>query len=252
VTDGVLGLTLTRVALPPGGEVPLGEKHGPLLVLVEHGALTVDSGDVQKLEPNAADPTANNGHPLLWAPADTRATLAAGADEQATIVILELETALDQSAFPDGSEITPLVSETVQTSTDTVQVDVQRLQLARFATTDEWAMVQGRTLIVEEGALELKVEDGKATIGRAYGSQETLTSAGGEGTPAAGPDPEADPEADEGGSPVATPPVPALNGTVASVQTGDAAVVSGEGEIVLQGATDPIATVLLISFTAPA
>jgi hypothetical protein len=250
VTGGELGLTLTRVVLPTSGEVSLGDKHGPLLVLVEQGALTVDSGDVQKLEPNAADPNANNGHPLLWAPADTTATLAAGADGQATIVILELGTTLDQSAFPEGSEITPLVSEPVQISTDKVQVDVQRLQLARFATTDEWAMVQGRMLIVEDGALDLKIEDGTATIGRAYGSQERLTSAGAEGTPAAEPDPEADPEAEEAGSPVATPPVPALNGTVASVQTGDAAVVSGEGEIELQGAADPTATVLLISLSA--
>jgi hypothetical protein len=250
VTGGELSLALTRVVLPAGGKIPLGDTHGPLLVLIEQGALSSDSGDVKTLEPTATGPGENDARALLWVPADTKATLAGGGDGQSAIVLLELGAALDQSAFPDGSEITPLVSETIQIDSDQVRLDVQRLQLARFATTDEWAIVQGRVLILEDGALDLKIEDGQAHIGRSYGSEETLTAAGGAGTPGAEPDPEADPEAGEAESPVATPPVPALNGTVASLQAGDAAMVSGNGEIVLQGAADPHATVLLVSFGA--
>ena len=110
-------------------------------------------------------------------------------------------------------------------------------------------MVQGRVLVVEDGALDLKLEDGHASIGREYGSQETLAAAEAAGTPGSGPDPEAGEENDIDGTPLATPPVPALNGTVASLLAGDAAIASGNGSITLQGAGDPSATVVLISLS---
>jgi hypothetical protein len=244
-----LTLTLTRAVLGSGQHISIGGKHSPLLVLVEQGELSADSTDVRRLEPQK-ESGSTESQPLLWVAADTSGTLTAG-NEQTAITLLSLGATLERSAFPDDADLTQVVSETLPLS-GRVRLDLQRLQLAQWSTTDEWSMVDGRALIVEDGALYLKVEDGRAQIGREYGSQETMTAADTSGTPGAEPDPQADPEAEEeeGSSPVATPPVPVLNGTVASLLAGDSAIVSGDGELALQGASDSDTTLLLISFNA--
>ena len=69
MTGGEITLALTHVVLPGGGDIPLGENHGPLLVLVEQGALSADSGDIVPLEPDPTQPGATDARELLWIPA---------------------------------------------------------------------------------------------------------------------------------------------------------------------------------------
>ena len=159
---------------------------------------------------------------------------------------------MDASGFPNGVEATLLSNETIQIDASRIRLDVQRLALAQWATTDKWPTEQARILIVEAGALAVDLEGGKAEIGRGYGGQETLVAPPQEESPHPGADPQAGTasEIEEGVTPNPTPPVPPLTGTVAGLSMGDVAIITGEGAIELQGVGEEPGTMLSISLAS--
>jgi hypothetical protein len=265
ITSDSLPISVTRIALEDGGALPFGDRHAPAIVLVSEGELTFNSPDVHLLvseitdasgtaTPPAANPGSAGTGDLLFVPAEAGVTLVAGSEDPAALVVLELGETIEPEMLPEGSEVTPLVSNVFQVDITRIRLEVRRLTLAQWATTDEWPTDQARVVILENGALALELEGGMAQIGRGYGGQETLVAAPGEDSPDAQADPEADPKADpeagEQTTPYPTPPVPPLTGTVAGMGTGDVAIVSGAGGIELQGVSEEPATVLSITFTS--
>jgi hypothetical protein len=260
-----LPITVTRIVLDEGGVLPFGDHHGPAVVLVSEGELTFNSPDVHLLvseitdasgtaSPPAANPGSAGTGDLLFVPAEADVTLVAGSENPAALVVLELGETIDPDMLPEGSRVTPLVSNAFQLDITRIRLDIRRLTLAQWATTDEWPTDQARVVIIENGALALELEGGMAQIGRGYGGQETLIAVAGEDSAEPQADPEADPEASsemsEGTTPYPTPPVPPLSGTVAGLATGDVAIVSGAGGIEIQGVSEEPATVLSISLTS--
>ena len=258
IASDSLAISVSRIALDAGGVLPFSDRHGPALVLVSEGELTFNSPDVHLLvseitdasgtaTPPAANPGSAGTGDLLFVPAEVDVTLVAGSENPAALVVLELGETIDPDMLPEGSMVTPLVSNAFQLDIIRIRLDIRRLTLAQWATTDEWPTDQARVVLIEKGALALQLEDGKAQIGRGYGGQETLVAATGVDSPDAQADPEADPEAGKQTTPYPTPPVPPLTGTVAGMGTGDVAIVSGAGGIELQGVSEKPATVLSIS-----
>jgi len=158
---------------------------------------------------------------------------------------------------PGGVTATLLSNDTVPVESSRVRLDVQRLTLVQWATTEKWPTELARFLIIESGAVAVDLEGGKAQIGRSYGGQETLVAPPETGSPAAeaDPDPQAGTEEDESGgdtsqTPVPTPPVPPLSGTVAGLSMGDVAIVTGIGAVEFQGAGEGPSTLLSISLVS--
>ena len=261
LTTGDLPVALTRVVLDVDAAIPFGDHHGPSIVVVLDGALTFDSGDVQVLAgaTNAASPTPSGSGPaeagaILSISADAELSLTAGNGQPATLVVVEFGEMMDTSDLPNGVGATLLSNETIQIDASRIRLDAQRLALAQWATTDKWPTDQARILIVEAGAIAVDLEGGMAQIGRGYGGQETLVAPPETDSPAAqaDPDPQAGTEEDESGgdtsqTPVPTPPVPPLSGTVAGLSMGDVAIVTGIGAVEFQGAGEEPSTLLSIS-----
>jgi len=264
VTAGDLPVALTAVSLEAGAAIPLGGPHSPAVVVVTLGTLTFDPAGVEILAAvsGSARPAPTNAglaetSAVLVIPANGDLSLAAGDGQPAQLMLLELGPAIDTTDLPGGVTATLLSNDTVPVESSRVRLDVQRLTLVQWATTEKWPTELARFLIIESGAVAVDLEGGKAQIGRSYGGQETLVAPPETGSPAAeaDPDPQAGTEEDESGgdtsqTPVPTPPVPPLSGTVAGLSMGDVAIVTGIGAVEFQGAGEGPSTLLSISLVS--
>jgi hypothetical protein len=264
VTAGELPVALTAISLDAGAALPFGDNHGPAVVVVTAGTLTFDPAGVQVFASasGAATPTPTStglAEPgaVISIPANADLSLTAGDDQAAQLTLVELGPALDTSDLPDGVVAMLLSNDTVPVDSSRVRLDVQRLTLAKWATTEKWPTEQARFLIVESGAVAVDLEGGKAQVGRGYGGQETLVAPPESESPEVGADPQAGTEEDHSGgdtsqTPIPTPPVPPLSGTVAGLAMGDVAIVSGTGAVEFQGMGEEPSTLLSISVAAVA
>jgi hypothetical protein len=265
VAAGELAVALSAVSLEAGAAIPLGGQHSPTVAVVTTGTVTFDpAADVQILAAasGAATPApASSGlaetGAVLAIPANVDLSLAAADGAPAQLTLLELGPAIDTTNLPAGVTVTLLSNDTVPVDTSRVRLDVQRQTLVQWATTEKWPTELARFLIIESGSVAVDLEGGKAQVGRSYGGQETLVAPPETGSPEAhaDPDPQAGTEQGESGegasqTPIPTPPVPPLSGTVAGLSMGDVAIVTGIGAVEFQGAGDGPSTLLSISLVS--